>query len=395
MKLLVFFAFITIFSAQALVLDWSGSYEIEISTLRSTDDFSIGTENVFHNLHLKPRVHAFDGVNVRSWFHLAAPPSSSDNLFRFSPQEGTVFGHSSSDELGLFIRDLYLDLSRDFAQFQIGWKPHHFGMGMYYNDSSEPLSPVYSLDASRGFASLKLYTKSFYIQPLFYLNYASLLSFLIQGGFESDNYGVEGVYKKGFEVVVPEVDHYMYSTDNSDYLGLYAYYKSEQLKIQLEFGAILDDSSVYGGALSIEHVAPWEWLNFQLNAGISTNDEGNSFYFDPTFSAGLSFAIEEYEKSLKSPEPEYLKEYTSYSFHSAFYVAPVLRFFPVQKLTLGVVFPVHVSIPEMQLLVYGTEVLCTYQWADNITWSSGLSAIFPEEENIWHIGVISQAAITF
>lgn len=397
MKILFFLVFIVVFPVQALVLDWSGSYEVEISALQNTDDFDVGVQNVFHNLHLKPHIHAFDGVKVQSWFHLSDLPDADS---RFYPQEGIAFGTSprslftEKNHLGLFVRSLFLELSRDFVQFQVGWKPHHFGMGMYYNDSSEPFSPVYSLNGSRGFASLKLLTKSFYIKPLLYLDHSSLLNLLIQGGFETDSYGVEGVYKKGFLEIGLQKDEYVGSSDygNSDYLGLYAYYKMDLLQIQLEFGTLLDDST-YGGTLNVESVSPWEWLNFQLNAGISTVYENQTFYFDPTFSSDLSFAITEYE-GLKSPEPEYLKEYLSYSFHSAFYVAPSLRFLPVEKIILDAVFPVHISTTEMELLVFGVELLCTYQWADNITWSSGIAAVFPEED-IWHIGVVSQAAITF
>ena len=392
MKILAFVALVITCSTHALVLDWSGSYELELSALQNAD--FTGTQNVSHNLHLKPNIHAFDAVHVHSWFYLASSPSvsPSGNPVKFHPQEGIGFGYNSDEEINLVVRNLYLELSRDFIRFQIGWKPHQFGMGMYYNDSSEPLSPVYSLETGRGSVSLEFFTKSFYVQPLIYLNHRSLLNLLIQAGYQSDNYGAEGLYKKGLEAGLEQLESSPVGTE--DYLGLYAYYKTEQMKIQLELGR-LDEAVdvVFGGAARIEHSSPWDWLSFKLDAGFSTSENDTKFYFDPTFSADLSFAIEEYEQ-LKSPQPEYLKEYLSYSFHSAFYIAPALRFWPAQNLSLDTVFSIHVSTSEINVLLYGAELLCTYHWTDNITWNSGIATLFPQQDN-WHIGIITQAAITF
>ena len=52
----------------------------------------------------------------------------------FQQQEGSSFGFTKEGDFFpplIGVRDLYLQIAHDFGLFEIGRKPHHFGLGMY------------------------------------------------------------------------------------------------------------------------------------------------------------------------------------------------------------------------------------------------------------------------
>ena len=379
------------FSAQAIVLDWSGSYELELNTLQNGDFKQWGSSEVFHNLHLKPDIKAFDGVRIRSWFQIAPQNHSSQasSSQKFYLQEGVGFGSNNQDIFSvplMAVRDLYLEVTHDFGLLQIGWKPHHFGLGMYYNDSSGPFNPVYNLEGSKGFVSWRGFIgSSYYIQPMVHYVDEVLFNFFIQAGFSMDQYGVELMYKTSPQGLTDSAE------DSPSYFGLYAYYKMEDtLVTQLEVGRTSDD--VYGAVLDVDWQTPVKWLSMGLDFGIATSDEDKGFYFDPSFSSHLSFLIEEYEMSKEAGED--LKNYIRYSFHSAFYIAPSVSFSLLDSLSLEPVFSTHLSYSEIDILLYHAEVKLKYQLAEGVMWNTSVGILFPKENN-WHMGAMSQAAITF
>ena len=393
-------------SAKAVVLDWSGSYELELNTLQNGNFEQWGSSELFHNLHLKPDIKAFDGVHVRSWFHLAprntpqalfAPQlkssqsNESQKVYRaFYLQKGIGFGGQGKTFPPLIsVRDLYLEVVHDFGLFQIGWKPHHFALGMYYNDSTKPFSSFYNKEGSTGFISWRGFIgSSYYVQPMVHYIDEALVNLFIQAGFKGDKYGAEIIYKTSSLGITPED----YAPDQTNsYFGLYGYYKVKNLLgIQLEAGTM---SEVYGGVVTVDWQTPVKWLNVGLDVGASTSDENTAFYFDPSFSSNLSFLLEEYEV-LKSAKGGELKQYLGYSFHSAFYVSPSADFSILDSLNLQFLFSIHLSYSDMEVLLYYPELTLQYQLAEGVTWNTGLGVLFPKENN-WHIGFISQAAITF
>ena len=393
MRFLLCFVFsVFVFSAQAIVLDWSGSYELELNTLQKGDFEKWGSSEVFHNLHLKPDIKAFDGVRIRSWFQIA-PQSDSfqpTSSRKFYLQEGVGFG---SGHQGVFsaplmaVRDLYLEVTHDFGLFQVGWKPHHFGLGMYYNDSSGPFNPVYNLEGSKGFVSWRGFIGSaYYIQPMVHYVDEVLFNFFVQAGFSMDQYGVELMYKTSPQGLTDNTE------DSPSYFGLYAYYKmGDTLVTQLEVGRTSED--VYGAVLDIDWQTPVKWLGAGLDFGVATSNEEKSFYFDPSFSSHLSFLIEEYEMSKRTGGEE-SESYIRYSFHSGFFVALSASFSLLDSLSLDPVFSTHLSYSEMDVLLYHAEVKLKYQLIEGVMWSTSVGVLFPKENN-WHIGVMSQAAITF
>ncbi len=385
---------LSIFSAQAVVLDWSGSYLLEINTVQNGDFEYWGSSEAFHNLHLKPDIKAFDEVRVKSWFQLSTPSSVSNNFAgrKFAIQKGVNFNWDSEKSVslpGIAVRDLYLEVAHDFGLLQVGWKPHHFGLGMYYNDSSALFDPFYNLEGSRGFISWRGFIgSSYYIQPMVHYVNDTLFNLFIQAGFSTDQYGVEAMYKTSPQGI---------EGDNSkaenipSYIGIYGYYNTDTLTAQLEVGRTSDE--VYGGVLDIDWESPIKWLSLGLDMGLATSEEKKAFHFDPSFSSRLSFLIEEYENLKPKGEAETTQsEY--YSFHSAFYLSPSLSFSLLDSLNLKSIFSIHISYSEMDVLFYHKELMLEYQLAEGLTWSTGVGVLFPREDN-WHIGLISQAAITF
>lgn len=383
-----------VFSAQAIVLDWSGAYELELNALQKGDFEKWGSSETFHNLHLKPDIKAFDGVRIRSWFQVFAPRGDNSQMTphrKFYLQEGVGFGSNGQGTFSvplIAVKNLYLEVIHDFGLFQIGWKPHHFGLGMYYNDSSGPFNPVYNLEGSKGFVSWRGFIgSSYYIQPMVHYINGVVFNLFIQAGFVEDQYGLEFMYKTSPQGVIED----SYLEDFPSYLGFYAYYKTDILFAQLEVGRTSEET--YGGIVDIDWHTPIKWLSVGLDLGAATSDEDKVFYFDPSFSSHLSFVIEEYEMS-KSKEGESSKKYNRYSFNSAFYVAPSASFSILDSLSLESVFSMHLSYSEADVLLYHAELKAKYELAEGVIWNTGVGVLFPKE-NHWHIGIMSQAAITF
>ena len=391
----IVFAVVT-FPAQAIVLDWSGAYTVEFNTVQKGDFEYWGSSEAIHNLHLKPDIKAFDGVRARSWFQV----SNQSDVFhisgrKFAEQEGVRFNWAGDKQSLSFpfvtVRDLYLEVSHDFGLFQIGWKPHHFGLGMYYNDSTGIFDQFYNLEGSQGFASWRGFIgSSYYVQPMVHYINDTLFNLFIQAGLSKEEYGLSAMYKTSPIGIEDDTQ----PENANSYIGIYGYYKMDTLKAQLEVG-IADE--VYGGVLNIEWEAPLKWLDLGLNAGLSSSEEKKAFYFDPSFSSRLSFLIEEYEYLKPKPqtaEKSAEKSLEVYSFHSAIYLSPFLSFSLSDSFNLNSTFSIHISYSEMDVLLYHKELTLKYKLTEGLTWNTGIGVLFPKEEN-WYIGLISQAAITF
>ena len=412
MRCIIYFIFVvSSFSVQALVLDWSGSYQLEFNTLQKGDFEEWGHSELFHNLHLKPDIKAFDGVRVRSWLQLVSQKTDS-SVDKFSSQEGFGFGLYNQDSLSLPVlsfRDLYLEVTHDFGLLQVGWKPHHFGLGMFYNDGSELFSPVYNLEGSKGFISWRGFIgSSYYLQPMVHYLDNTLFNLFIQAGFTKDNYGLELMYKARSQGLKKEE-----LKPSPSYIGAYAYYKKDSLAVSIEGGMTGDEEDVYGGVVDIDWQTPVSWMGVGLNLGIATVGDTESFSFDPSYSSKLSFLIEEYEKpkpkasseaaalafeipveSTEVGAGESKKQSLNYVFNSAFYIAPSVRFSLSDSLSLQPVFSTHFSYSSFNILLHHAELKLEYQLVEGLVWNTGVGVLFPEEDD-WHFGVISQAAITF
>ena len=384
-KILGFILSCLTFSASAMVLDWSGSYEAEMFFLQQgQDSWKAGTT---HNLRLKPDIKVFDGLRVRSWFQLSSLSSGKDvSKLKFYPQAGPKFRSSEGDSLpvSLEVRDLYMEWSHSFGLLQFGWKPHHFGAGMYYNESSDLFDPVYNLEGSRGMISWKGILGSYYIQPMVHYVDSLFFNAFIQGGWTKEKYGVEGIYKRAGVGLSDSKD-----TQEQDYIGLYAYLKMGSFNVALEGG---NSVGSYGAALDLDWQSPWKKLAVGLDVALSTSSDQDAFYFDPTFSSGTFLVIGLYE-GFKT-DAEYLKEYGGYSFHNAMLVKPSVAFSLSKSIILEGAFLAQASYSDMSAFTYGAEAIFAYKLDKGLEWNTGVSVAFPVNDN-FQIGVCTQVAIIF
>ena len=400
-KILFCILFLTSFS-EAIVLDWSGSYKLEEEFIQDID-LGEWQFHILHNLRLEPNIKVLDGLSIISGFQLA-PPSDfyaehPDNIFYY--QNGASFGWNNAKTntsamsvhppTSLETRHLYLNFTHNFGIFEMGWKPHHFGMGMYYNDGSQVFSPVYNKQGSQGFISWKgFFGSSYYVQPIVHFINNLLFNVFIQGGIEKDPYGVEAIYKMPALGLDSDLEKTKWSSKLENYFGIYAYYKATNLLVEVEGGQM---GSTRGGALKIKWNTPWKKLNTNLDLGFSSKDQDKVFYFDPSFSSTLSFMIERHE-GFKNPSPEYLKQYLSYAFHSAFYTMPSFVFSVLNSLDLEARLFAHFAYPDWNTLLCGSDLIVSYKIPAGVQWITRLGILFPNENN-WHIGVNSGVAITF
>ncbi len=409
---LLFFLLGFVGFSEALVLDWSGSYKLEKEWIQNIgQEEGRGDFRILHNLRLQADIKAYDGVRVKSLFHLvpfsqvSAVPSNVPSTAPLSTNS-PYYLYQNGDSFGLFeprgspflaVRDLYINFSHNFGVLEVGWKPHHFGLGMFYNDGQDVLSPAYNnSQGSRGVLSWKAWIgSSYYIQPMVHYIDDLLFNLLIQGGLKQDFYGFSVIYKPELlgwsnrnEQLISQ-----WTTRLPSYFGIYAYYQLESLEVQTEGG---QSGDTYGATFKGKWATPFKKLNTQIDLGISTSDSvdpKSAFYFDPSFSSQLFFLAERHE-GLKSPAPEYLKNYLFYSFHSAFYVAPRVSFSLLDSLELSSMFSTHFSYPGGELLLYGVDFALQYQKKAGFRWITRVGLLFPEENDL-HIGINSTVAISF
>ena len=113
----------------------------------------------------------------------------------------------------------------------------------------------------------------------------------------------------------------------------------------------------------------------------------------PRFLPQLSFLIEKHEEG-KEKVPEYLKQYLSYSFHSAFYLSPSVEFVFSDSWSLKALFSTHFSYPDFNVSLYHADLILQYQKEEGFVWNTHVGILFPQSAN-WYLGALSQVAITF
>jgi len=414
----------------AVVLDWSGSYGVQGEFLQSSgpDGWDLYT---FHSLTLSPDIRVFDGMHVMSAFQLipnsevSKPPLYPRSQYFY--QRGAYFGFSSNEiyqhhfPVSIGVRNLYLEWLHDFGAWYVGWKPHHFGLGMHYHDSSDTFSPIYNNQGSYGSISWKGHVGDFYIQPIVHYLNEGWFNILIQAGFQKDQYGVEGIFQfpsigagqdntqsQEPQMVQPPMRPQTQESQTPwyRYLGLYGYYKNDTLHARAEIAYLWN---VYAGAMDIDWKSPWKRMHLGWNMGVSIFDAQSKgiFYFDPSFSVqNLSFLLMRYENfqarktSAHSSLP--VSSISSYTFHSGIYMTPSIMFEISKSWNLSSVHTLVISYPEMAVSLYGTDLLLDYQFPAGLVWRNGLGILLPQNgrsglspPDNFYLGAISSIAIQF
>ena len=386
-----------VFSAEALVLDWSGSYEAEMVLLQSTAGEPGGRfAGTVHNLKLKPDIKIFDGLKVKGWFQLASlPTAESAQGLKFYPQGGPSFGTGSQNVFPAYLelRDLYMESAHTGGLFRLGWKPHHFGLGMYYHSGSNFFDPVYNLEGSRGMLSWQIFAGSYYIQPMVHYVDNLLFNVFIQAGWQKKDYGVEAFYKAGG---LGEQNDSSSAENTEDYIGVYAYFTKKVWDIKAEGGRLSDEGRhSYAGAVQADWQSPWEYMSLGLNLVFSPlSQEGSRvFYVDPNYSSDMSFLISFYS-GVKDGETKYLKTSGSYAFHEALFLKPSVSFVLSDTVSLKGRFLAQLLQPAEAESFYGAEFIVGWASDKGFEWNTLLGFLGPSK-NSWQIGFGTQVVFSF
>ena len=405
--------FLLVAPAYALVLDWKGHYQIGGSFLQPSSGEDSYDAGISHNLHLKPNIKAYDLVEIQGWFYLAPTQKmyEAEERPKFYSQSGGM-GSFGTKTQGFFIpyvgvRDLYLKVGHSFGEFLVGWKPHHFGIGMHHNSADKPFSPIYTVDdGGRGLISWKGILDPFYLQPLlFYLDDVSF-NLAIQLGYKKKHYGLELLYQpKGpIDLLTKTDSDELYSS----YLGAYAFFKKEKFKLKGEIGWAGTDRA-FGGVLSGEWT-PFSLITYGLDAGISYGLDEIHFDFHPSFSSQAMSEVVLMSESLwisqncrlSTENSSYLRcnkdrKDSRYTFRQGIFIAPNLGFNISEKINIGWVIPFHLLLPAYSDSLYAhvsTEGSLVYKIKEGIKWTSTLG-VLRNEENNWYFGFLSQASVSF
>ncbi|NCN42359.1 hypothetical protein GW916_14055, partial [bacterium] len=129
-------------------LEWSGTYRVEGLFIKDSEASSnVGNEKDYglHQLILRPKIVASDGMTVYSQIHLfnnaTYPDSQLGQTFGSAPQSGatassvndsaTLGDHGKSESI--LVSQLYLSLAQEYGSLVAGRVPMQFGLGATHN----------------------------------------------------------------------------------------------------------------------------------------------------------------------------------------------------------------------------------------------------------------------
>jgi hypothetical protein len=138
-------------AAQAMSLDWAGTYRFEYVQIDrpSLTDPSDRKSYGLNALSLTPKIIAADGVNITAKLDVLA---SQDSTY-VNSQAGQLWGYSyalsadntrknvtsrSKPATGLNVSQLYLNVEQEYGSLLVGRAPYEFGMGLLYNAGNGP-----------------------------------------------------------------------------------------------------------------------------------------------------------------------------------------------------------------------------------------------------------------
>ena len=152
-------------SAQAFSVDWSGAYRLEWVQVNKP---SLGTPSDqkaygLNHLYLRPKIIAFDGVNIYSKFHLL-----NSNQYKYS-QLGDIWGRGeaglNSGNQGtsdISVSQLYLTVNQEYGALIVGRAPYDFGLGMTYSSGEGMFDHWYN---TRDIIGYKVVIGNWFLMP--------------------------------------------------------------------------------------------------------------------------------------------------------------------------------------------------------------------------------------
>lgn len=151
--------------ASAFSVDWSGAYRFEWVQVNKPSLGSPSDQKAYglNHLYLRPKIIAFDGVNIYSKIHLL-----NSNQYKYS-QLGDIWGRGdaglNADNQGtsdVSVSQLYLTVNQEYGALIVGRVPHEFGIGMTYSSGDDLFDHWYN---TRDIIGYKIVIGNWFLMP--------------------------------------------------------------------------------------------------------------------------------------------------------------------------------------------------------------------------------------
>ncbi|MEZ0392337.1 MAG: hypothetical protein ACAH59_08990 [Pseudobdellovibrionaceae bacterium] len=165
-------------SAQALSIDWSGTYRFEYTEVDKTslDDPSLRKAYFLNHLSLSPKIIAADGVNIVGKFEILPndqyPDSQAGQPFGRGPTKAGTTSSTKDDSAvagdkqgssTLKVQQLYLTVNQEYGMLVAGRAPLDFGLGISHSAGNGAFDHWYS---TRDMVGYKFLIGNFSFMPI-------------------------------------------------------------------------------------------------------------------------------------------------------------------------------------------------------------------------------------
>ncbi len=166
--------------AQAISVDWSGTYRFEYTEIDRTsmDDPKLRKAYFLNHLTLSPKIVAVDGFNVMAKFDVLPseqyPDSQLGQTFGRGPNKAFGGTSSSADDSALAgdkqgsttlrVSQLYMNFTQEYGSLVVGRAPLDFGLGISHSAGNGAFDHWYSTLDMVGY---KVFIGNFYLMPIF------------------------------------------------------------------------------------------------------------------------------------------------------------------------------------------------------------------------------------
>jgi hypothetical protein len=165
--------------AQAISIDWAGTYRIEYTEVDRTSlhDPKLRKSYILNSLQLSPKIIAADGFNIVGKFDIlpsdSYPDSQVGQAFGRGPTRRTSTGSSTKDDSAVAgdkqgtsqirVSQLYLNINQEYGSFVAGRAPLEFGLGVAHSAGNGPFDHWYS---TRDMLGYKFIIGNFFMMPM-------------------------------------------------------------------------------------------------------------------------------------------------------------------------------------------------------------------------------------
>lgn len=171
----------SVIPANALSIDWTGTYRIEYNEVERTSlaDPKLRKSYILNSLSLSPKIIAADGVNIIGKFEVLPndqyPDSQAGQAFGRGPNKRDTAGGTSSTKddsavagnkqgsTTLRVSQLYLKVADEYSVLIAGRAPLEFGLGMSHNAGNGEFDHWYD---TRDMFGYKFIIGNFFFMPI-------------------------------------------------------------------------------------------------------------------------------------------------------------------------------------------------------------------------------------